>query len=54
MSVITRWGSIRRSSANWFSTIRSTVSAEIPSLRAMSSAVLPISDRRTNCSKRSV
>ena len=54
MSVITRCGSIRRSSAHWYSTMRSTVSAEIPRRRATSSAVLPISDRSTNCSKRSV
>ena len=29
-----------------------TVSAEIPKRRATSSAVLPISERSTNCSKR--
>ena len=54
MSVITRRGSIRRSSDNWYSTIRSTVSAAIPRRRATSSAVLPINDRSTNCSKREV
>src|SRR3954447_24039671 len=49
MSVITRVGSIRRCSFSWYSTMCSTVSAEIPRRRATSSAVLPMSDRSTSC-----
>jgi hypothetical protein len=53
-SAITRPGSIclALASASWFLTIRPTVSAEMASRRATSSSLLPISDRRTCCSKR--
>lgn len=55
-SVITRFGSIVMtwSSASWFLTMKRTVSAEMPSRRATSASLEPMSICSTHFSKRKV
>ena len=56
ISVITRFGSIFMAwpSASWFFTMKRTVSAEMPSRRATSASLEPMSIRSTSFSKRYV